>query len=218
MMRNTVKGHQRARDHMDAPGLAPPLPPRILSSRAAQFPIQSSNPSRRDTPLAPLAVLADSPCFCITPRVLTTTLEEGRMSTWRFPRRSALTMLFWVRQREVPDIARVLRHQTPATCPTQRPVPPDLPPLLRYPSRHPFGPQTSFLKLATPYSSVPTPWLHHSLVPRLQRAPDPPHPLLLSRFQQLHRRKGSPLTRQSLSTETRTILNDFWDYAAKTKE
>ena len=35
-----------------------------------------------------------SPCRCMTPRNLTTTLDEGLMSTWRFPRRSALTMLF----------------------------------------------------------------------------------------------------------------------------
>jgi hypothetical protein len=36
----------------------------------------------------------DLPCFCMTERTLTTTLEEGRIMTCRFPRRSALTMLF----------------------------------------------------------------------------------------------------------------------------
>lgn len=35
-----------------------------------------------------------SPWRCITLRNLTTTLDEGRISTWRLPRRSALTMLF----------------------------------------------------------------------------------------------------------------------------
>ena len=35
-----------------------------------------------------------SPWRCMTLKNLTTTLEEGRMSTWRLPRRSALTMLF----------------------------------------------------------------------------------------------------------------------------
>ena len=34
------------------------------------------------------------PWRCITLRNFTTTLDEGRISTWRFPRRSALTMLF----------------------------------------------------------------------------------------------------------------------------
>lgn len=33
------------------------------------------------------------PCFCITLRNFTTTLDDGRMRTWRFPRRSAFTML-----------------------------------------------------------------------------------------------------------------------------
>lgn len=31
----------------------------------------------------------------MTARTLTTTLDEGRIMTCRFPRRSALTMLFW---------------------------------------------------------------------------------------------------------------------------
>jgi hypothetical protein len=31
----------------------------------------------------------------MTLRNLTTTLDEGRISTWRLPRRSALTMFFW---------------------------------------------------------------------------------------------------------------------------
>jgi hypothetical protein len=35
-----------------------------------------------------------SPWRCMTLKNLTTTFEEGRMSTWRLPRRSALTMLF----------------------------------------------------------------------------------------------------------------------------
>ena len=35
-----------------------------------------------------------SPWRCMTLRNLTTTLDEGLMSTWRFPRRSALTILF----------------------------------------------------------------------------------------------------------------------------
>ncbi len=34
------------------------------------------------------------PFFCITWRNLITTLEEGRMITWRFPRFSALEMVF----------------------------------------------------------------------------------------------------------------------------
>lgn len=33
------------------------------------------------------------PCFCITLRNLMTTFDEGRIRTWRLPRRSALTML-----------------------------------------------------------------------------------------------------------------------------
>ena len=41
-----------------------------------------------------MEVLDYSPCRCMTLRNLTTTLDEGLMSTWRFPRRSALTMLF----------------------------------------------------------------------------------------------------------------------------
>jgi hypothetical protein len=34
----------------------------------------------------------DVPCFCMTARNLTMTLEEGRMRTWRLPAFSALFM------------------------------------------------------------------------------------------------------------------------------
>lgn len=38
----------------------------------------------------------DSPCFCMTDKTLMTTFELGRIRTCRFPRRSALTILFCV--------------------------------------------------------------------------------------------------------------------------
>lgn len=43
-------------------------------------------PGRRD--------VRNVPCFCMTDKTLTTTLEAGLMSTCLLPRRSALTMLF----------------------------------------------------------------------------------------------------------------------------
>lgn len=52
-----------------------------------------TNSSRKEGQWA-IAKEEHSPWRCMTLRNLTTTLDEGRISTWRLPRRSALTMLF----------------------------------------------------------------------------------------------------------------------------
>jgi hypothetical protein len=68
------------------------LPPVVLLFLASMLRLISY---RRDYPSLNLSSNAHSPCFCMTERVLTTTLDEGRMRTCLFPRRSALTMLFY---------------------------------------------------------------------------------------------------------------------------
>lgn len=51
----------------------------------------------------------DIPCFCITWRNLTMTLDEGRIRTWRLPAFSALLMFFRASLRtEVRTILAVL--------------------------------------------------------------------------------------------------------------
>lgn len=42
----------------------------------------------------------NSPCLCMTFKNFMITLDDGRMSTWRLPRRSALTMLFCLRSEQ----------------------------------------------------------------------------------------------------------------------
>lgn len=54
--------------------------------------VERSPSSRKRTP----SKYGISPFFCITCRNLTTTFEQGRMSTCRFPRFSALEMVFRV--------------------------------------------------------------------------------------------------------------------------
>jgi|EP01046_Picozoa_sp_COSAG06_P004771 hypothetical protein len=81
-----------------------PVPAPTVKARPWHRASARSNQSRANQPSAPAygrQVASDAPCFIITCRNLTITLELGRMSTWRFPRFSAFEIALVTQARQL---------------------------------------------------------------------------------------------------------------------
>jgi hypothetical protein len=107
-----IKAHQRARDHMDAPGLARLRPPCIPSSHAAQSRSSPQSVSTRHSTRSArsLTVLLHHT------EGLDDDLGGGADEHLALSTALGVDDVVLRSQREVLDVAAVLRHLTPATC------------------------------------------------------------------------------------------------------